>query len=114
MPKQCPQCGQVYDDQTSTCHKEGAALVALPPAAAPRTANRRWMKWAIAALLLAVALPAAYFGLRAYMRGGVTVTVDSIAVAEQDSNKSEDAKIKDRIVGAVKAIFGNSDLLARL
>src|SRR5262249_34993443 len=112
--KQCPQCGKIYDDQASYCHQEGATLVALPLAPAPRPASRRWMKWAIVALIIVGALLAAFFGLRAYMRGGVTVTVENIAVAESDSSASEDAKVKDRIVGALKAIFGNSDLLAQL
>jgi len=114
MPKRCPQCGQVYDDQTSYCREEGAELVALPPAVAPRPATRRWAKWAIVALIIGGAMLAAFFGLRAYMRGGVTVVIENIAVAEPDSSASEDAKIKDRIVGALKAIFGNSDLLAQL
>ena len=114
MPKQCPQCGKVYDDQASYCHREGAELVAVPQAVAPRPAARRWVKWAVVAGVIVVAILGAFFGLRAYLRGGVTVIVENIAVAEQEGSQSEDAKIKDRIVGALKAIFGNSDLLARL
>jgi len=114
MPNQCPQCGQVYDEQVHDCHQEGAEPVASPPGVAPRRATRRWKQWALVIGVIAFAMLAALFGLRSYMRGGVTITVENIAVAEQDSNASEGAKAMERIAGAAKALFGKGDLVARL
>jgi LEA14-like dessication related protein len=114
MPNQCPQCGQVYDEQVHDCHQEGAEFIASAPDGAPRRTATRWKKWALVVGVIAFAMLATFFGLHAYMRGGVTITVESITVAEQDSNASEGAKAIERIVGAAKALFGKSDLVARL
>lgn len=114
MSKQCPQCGQVYDDQERYCHQEGAALVASPSTVAPRRATTRWAKWALVVGMIAIALLGVFFGLRAYMRGGVTVAVESITVTEQDSDANAGTKTLERIVGAAKALFDKGDLIARL
>lgn len=127
MPKQCPQCLQVYGDHAKFCDRDGAILDAASPEADPlatrigsrRHRARRRLPWIIiAAALLAVVAVAApgYLWLRGNLQSRVAVSLEGITLTGGASPAQGDERpsLLGRIVDLAKVAAGSRDLAARV
>ena len=81
----------------------------------PKSLSSKSTRLLIVIGCVVVALVAAVFAVRYYMRGGVEVTVEDISIARQDgADSSGVGQILDKVKGAAKAVMGKGDLTARL
>jgi hypothetical protein len=131
MPKQCPQCLQIYGTQVKFCSRDGAVLIDADAITQPATssvtdqlatrigATPRKLRWIVIVVVLcvvAVGATAGYLWLRDHLQSRVGVSLEGISLSSRTSpgQGSERPSLLGRIVDLAKVAIGSSDLAARV
>ncbi len=128
MPKQCPQCFQVYGDNAQFCNNDGTALPSpaddsspvVKPNSKRRRSRRRQIMIPLTLAAIAIALGVGYYFYQRHLQSRVTVVLEEIRMPE-DAQSAPDreksgalGRVTRGILDAARIAAGAGDLIAQV